>query len=128
MLCNWKTRNPAGNAKAEITINTKYGTQDVVINKNTTVTATTADFEYQSQEHIIFISSLTNAAPGQLVAIKGYLSHVSGTKKIIIHGSEVKKQEGYIADPSGYIKTIFWGNHTDNVQQGSTSSTKPESK
>lgn len=102
------------------TIDTKYGTQDVVINKNTTITATTADLDYQSQEHIISISSLTNVAPEQLVAIKGYLSHLSSTKKIIIQGSEVKKQEGYIADPSGYIKIIFWGNHTDNVQQGST--------
>ena len=102
------------------TINTKYGTQDVVINKNTTITATTADFEYQSQQQVISISSLTNVAPEQLVPIKGYLAHLSATKKIIIDESELKKQEGYIADPSGYIKIIFWGNHTDKVQQGST--------
>ena len=66
------------------------------------------------------ISSLTNVAPEQLVAIKGYLAHLSATKKIIVQGSELKKQEGYIADPSGSIKNIFWGNHTDEVQQGST--------
>ena len=62
-------------------INIKCGTQDVVINKNTTITATSADFEYQSQEHIISISSLTNVAPEQLVAIEGYLSNLRGTKK-----------------------------------------------
>ena len=84
------------------------------------ITPTTADFEYHSQENVISISSLTNVAPEQLVAIKGYLAHSSATKKIIVQGSELKKQEGYIADPSGYIKIIFWGNHTDEVQQGST--------
>lgn len=102
------------------TINNKYGTEDVVINKNTTITPITADFEYHSQEKVLSISSLTNVAPEQLVAIKGYLAHLSATKKIIVQGSELKKQEGYIADPSGSIKIIFWGNHTDEVQQGST--------
>ena len=102
------------------TINNKYGTEDVVINKNTTITPTTADFDYHSQEKVLPISSLTNVAPEQLVSIKGYLAHLSATKKIIVQGSELKKQEGYIADPSGSIKIIFWGNHTDEVQQGST--------
>ena len=102
------------------TINNKYGTEDVVINKNTTITPITTDFEYHSQEKVLSISSLTNVAPEQLVAVKGYLAHLSATKKIIVQGSELKKQEGYIADPSGSIKIIFWGNHTDEVQQGST--------
>ena len=102
------------------TINNKYGTEDVVIDKNTTITPITADFEYHSQEKVLSISSLTNVAPEQLVAIKGYLAHLSATKKIIVQRSELKKQEGYIADPSGSTKIIFWGNHTDEVQQGST--------
>lgn len=55
------------------TINNKYGTEDVVINKNTTITPTTVDFEYHSQENVISISSLTNVASEELVAIKGYL-------------------------------------------------------
>jgi len=38
------------------TINTKYGTQDVVINKNTTITPTAADFEYQSTKNTSFQS------------------------------------------------------------------------
>jgi len=80
----------------------------VVINKNTTIPVTTVDLKYQHQEHIISISSLTNVAPAEkLVAIKGYLSQLSGAKKFIIHGSQVKIQEGYIAGPSGYIKIIF---------------------
>lgn len=38
------------------TINTKYGTQDVVINKNTTITPTAANFEYQSTKNTSFQS------------------------------------------------------------------------
>lgn len=127
LLRNFQTRNPWSNGKAKIScqdknyaINNKYGTEDVVINKNTTITPTTAAFEYHSQENVISISSLTNVTSEQLVAIKGYLAHLSATKKIIVQGSELKKQEGNFADPSGYIKFIFWGNHTDKVQQGST--------
>ena len=41
-------------------------------------------------------------------------------KKVITKGCELKKQEGYISDPSGYIKIIFWGSHSDTVQQGAT--------
>ena len=55
-----------------------------------------------------------------LLLFKGYLVNLSATKKIIVQGSDLKKQEGYIADPLGSSKIIFWGNHTDEVQQAST--------
>ena len=55
-----------------------------------------------------------------MLLFKGYLVNLSATKKIIVQGSNLKKQEGYIADPLGSSKIIFWGNHTDEVQQGST--------
>ena len=32
----------------------------------------------------------------------------------------MRKQEGYIADPTGYIKIILWGNHADSIDQNST--------
>ena len=101
-------------------LSTKYGRKDVVINKNTTITATTADFKYQTQEDITSIHSLANVAPEQLVQVKGYLAYLGGTKKILVQGSELKKQEGFIADPSRYIKIILWANHTDKLNQGST--------
>ena len=101
-------------------LSTKYGREDVVINKNTTITTTTADFKYQTQEDVTSIHSLANVAPEQLVKVKGYLAYLGGTKKILVQGSELKKQEGYIADPSGYIKIILWANHTDKLNQGST--------
>ena len=97
-------------------LSTKHGRDDVVINKNTTITTTTADFKYQSQEDVTSIQSLANVAPEQLVAVNGYLAYLGGTKKILVQGSEFKKQEGYIADPSGYIKIILWANHTDKLK------------
>lgn len=102
------------------TISNKYGTENVVMNRYTTTTPTTATFEYQSLEDIISIASLSKVAPQQLVPIKGYVAHLSATKTVILQGSPVKKQEGYIADPTGYIKIVFWGNHTDAVEPHST--------
>lgn len=96
----------------------KYGREDVLVNKDTTITPTMVNFVYQDQEEVISIASLNHVASEQLITIKGYLAHLGCTKKISINGSEVKKQEGYIADPSGFIKVIFWGGHADNQQEG----------
>ena len=90
------------------------------------VSICTACLKYSLESSINFENgellkeTITDVAPEQLVAIKGYLAHISATKKIIVQGSELNKQEGYNSDPSGSINIIFWGNHTDEVQQGST--------
>lgn len=101
-------------------ISNKYGRIDVVINGNTHITSTTADFSYKAQNDVISIASLSKVAPQQLVAIKGKITHLSGTKTIVIQDFPVKKQEGCIVDPSGYIKIIFWGEHVDSVTPQST--------
>lgn len=113
-----KQKSPVKISKYKIS--DKYDRQDIIIHKHTTITPTTATFAYQDQKDVLSISSLGRVASEQLITIKGFLAHLSGTKKVTINGSEVKKQEGYITDPSGFIKVIFWGGHTDNQQQGST--------
>ena len=32
----------------------------------------------------------------------------------------MKKQEAFINDPSGYVKLVLWGNHTDSLNEGAT--------
>ena len=34
--------------------------------------------------------------------------------------NQLKKQEGYITDPSTTIKIVLWGNYADHLQQGCT--------
>jgi len=97
----------------------KHGRKDIVISKNTILTPTTSSFEYVSQDNVLSISSLTHVAADQLITIKGHLHHLNATKKVLIQGVEVKK-EGYINDPTGYIKIVFWGKHTDKQQEGQT--------
>ena len=58
-----------------------------------------------------------HVAPDQLITIKGSVAHLNATK-VIIQGVEVKKQEGFINDASGYIKIVFWGKHTDKQEEG----------
>lgn len=113
-----KQRSPVKIKK--FSINQRYGRNDVVINKFTTITPTTTTFEYQSQDDMITINSLRQVAPEQLVCIKGNIVQLSATKTVVLQSSHVRKQEGYIADPTGYIKIIFWGSHADATEQGST--------
>ena len=104
----------------KFSVSNRYGRDDAVINKYTTITPTTATFDYVSQDDMITINSLRQLAPEQLVCIKGNVVQLTSTKTVVLQTSNVKKQEGYIADPSGYIKVIFWGSLTDAVEEGST--------
>ena len=98
----------------------KYGRKDIVITKDTILTPSTSTFDYVSQDNVLSISSLTHVSADQLIAIKGHVAHLNAAKKMIIQGAEVKKQEGYINDPSGYIKIVFWGKHTDKQEEVQT--------
>lgn len=105
------------------TISRKYQREDIVINKNTLITPTTVNFEYNNQHstcNTSTIASISQVAPGQLVLLKGHLQHLSATKTIVLQSHPVKKQEGFINDPSGYIKLVLWGNHTDTLKEGCT--------
>ena len=93
----------------------KYGWRDVVIDRKTHITSTTADFPCKAQDDVTSIASLSKVAPQQLVAIKGMITHLSATKTIVIQGSPVKKQVGYIVDPSGYIRIIFTGTYQNKA-------------
>ena len=54
----------------------------------------------------------------QLVCIKVTVVELLPTKTTVLHKSSVRKQEGYLADPTGYIKVILWGIHADNIKKG----------
>lgn len=90
-------------------ISNKYGRRDVVINRNTHITSTTADFPYKAQDHVTSIASLSKVAPQQLVAIKGKITHLSATKTIVIQDSPVKKQEGLYSGSIWLHKNYFLG-------------------
>ena len=80
----------------------------------------TPSFSYINQEQVLSIASPTNIAADQLINIKRHLANLDSIKKIIINGAEVKKQEGYINDPSRYIKIVLWGLYADSLQEGQT--------
>lgn len=103
-------------------INRKYGRDDVVINKNTAIIPTTVSFAPApaEKEDAITLDGLKQLRPEQLVCIKGKVLQLSSTKTVVLQGSNVKKQEGYIADPTGYSKIVFWGSHADSTEENST--------
>ena len=90
-------------------ISTKYGREDIVIDKKTSLIPTDVTFAYKNVADKLMIASLSQVAPDQLVAIKGYVTHLASTKSIVLQGGPVRKQQCYISDPSGFIKLVLWG-------------------
>lgn len=71
-VLQWKKRHPESHSEPEITsqakkysLSTKYGRQDVVINKHTTIAPTTTGCKYEGQEDVTSVQSLANATPDQ---------------------------------------------------------------
>ena len=102
-------------------ISTKYEWEDIVINKNTLLSPTAVNFEYNNQEsNTLSIGPISEVAPGQLVLVKGHMEHLSATKTVVLQSNPVKKQEAFINDPFGYVRLVLWGNHNDTLTEGST--------
>lgn len=102
-------------------ISNKYQREDIVINKNTLISPTKVNFEFNNQEsNTLSIASISEVAPGQLVLVKGHLQQLSATKTVVLQSNPVKKQEAFVNDPSGYVKLVLWGNHADTLTEGST--------
>lgn len=67
------------------TISNKFHRDDIVINKNTSITPTTVNFQYKGQDdNLSSIEALPQVAAGQLVLVMGHLEHLSVTKTIIL--------------------------------------------
>ena len=104
----------------QLSISNKYQREDIVINKNTLITPTTVKFEYNQESNISSIASISQVAPGQLLLVKGHLQHLSANKTVVLQSHPVQMQEAFIKDPSGYIKLVLSGNHTDTLKERST--------
>ncbi len=41
-------------------------------------------------------------------------------KNVVLQGGTVRRQQCYVCDPSGFMKLILWGKHTDTVEENKT--------
>ncbi len=118
MLALSKQKSPVKIEK--FSVSKKYGREDIVINKRTIITPTVVSFDHVDLEETMEIKALKNVRPDQLVSVRGTIVELSGTKTVLLQGNNVKKQEAFLADPTGYVKVILWGSHTDNVEKDLT--------
>ena len=101
----------------------KYGKKDIVIHKNTVFTpiTETPSFPYINQEQVLSIASLTKLI---LLQISWLISKVISPTSTQQRKSSLmvlsKKHEGYVNDPSGYIKIVLRGSQADLLQEGQT--------
>lgn len=104
----------------KFSISKKFGREDVIIDKCTIISPTAVTFQHLDLDETIQIKSLKQVRADQLVCIKVTVVELLPTKTTVLHKSSVRKQEGYLADPTGYIKVILWGIHADNIKKGAT--------
>lgn len=110
---------------------TKYGKEDLIIDRATMVTPISPEdaFEYKELElsPVVTISSLDQISAEQLVSLKAKVTKVDGTKVITTNytsnhnnSNQLKKQEVLIVDTTKSIKLILWEQHVDCVETGKT--------
>jgi DNA-directed RNA polymerase subunit RPC12/RpoP len=100
---------------------TKYNSQDIVIDEHTTVDEC-KDITFEKKDlpdttKTIQIAHLKSLSVGQLVTVKG---KVISTKPVKNIKPTLTMREVYIVDTTGSIKLILWQEYVDNVQVGGT--------
>jgi hypothetical protein len=104
-----KTKSPVKITK--FNENTTYGTTNVVIERHAIVeTSSALPFERRDLSQDTTISSLSNVSSSQQVTIKGHLTDLFGSKKILSRsGQELIKQDGLVSDATGTINSFSSG-------------------
>ena len=112
---------PSENLKVQAS--SKKGTDDVIINNNTSITPSQViTFQHKeiSTSTVSSISSLQNVSPEQLVNVHAHVLQLSAANVLqTVHGS-LKKQEGVLVDETSLIKVILWESHVDELEKGQT--------
>ena len=101
----------------------KYGMESIVLDKFTKVTEVqqspsfirSIDFDADAS---INVGQLQQVATEQLVNIRGKIYRLSAEKKQTSKSGTLSKQQGYLTDPSGFIKIILWEEYVNQVEEG----------
>ena len=97
---------------SDFSVSTKKGSEDVIIDrfskidvlKDTGFTPNNIDFSGLSN-----ICDLNVIAKDEMASVKGKIVSISGTKKVAFRNESSQKREAMIADPTGNIQVVIWG-------------------
>ena len=97
---------------SDFSISTKKGSEDVIIDRLSKIdvmkgagfTLNNINFSGLSN---IFDSSVI--AKDEIVSVEGKIISISGTKKVAFRDESCGKREAMIADPTGNIQVVIWG-------------------
>ena len=105
--------------------NSKQG-KDLLINKRTKLKAINAEemgFEYNtklSSKGFVRISDIFQLAPEQIVNVKAHVLSCSDVTHSLRGNETLAKKETILVDQSGFIKTKFFGDDCDAVEEGNS--------
>ena len=93
----------------------KYGKEDVVIDKATKVTPVNESIGFEhidlTPSSVTSLASFSQVSAEQLVTVKAEVAKLSGSERISSQRSSsghLKKQEIVIVDPTASMKVILW--------------------
>ena len=105
-------------------VNMRAGQENVIFDRNSILRDSTIDrttFQPTVIPDNLTISQISHVAPEQIItSLKTKLVALKPTKRFQIAKGHFTKQEGYIADPTGTFKIIFWGDYCDQLTESTT--------
>lgn len=106
-------------------VSKKFGRNDVIIDKKTIVSEAANKLSFKPlkgldlKEHME-INTITTLANKSAVTVKGKICQLSGTKIQITRQGQLKRQVGYLVDPTASIKIVLWERFTNLVEENKT--------
>ncbi|XP_028416740.1 uncharacterized protein LOC114540939 [Dendronephthya gigantea] len=113
-----KNYKQSSNTNDDLTI-TKF-TKVSALDKSEVNFAFSEDISSASTGKPVNISAISKLASEQLIEIKGKVMKMSGIKVQSTRFGQVKKQDVIVADPTGTIKLVLWGEYINSLQQNET--------
>ena len=103
----------------------KFGRTDLVIDRRTKVSEAASKLAFKpikglEQKENVDIITINELASLQTVTVRGKVCQVTGTKVQVTYQGQLKRQNGYLVDPTGCVKIVFWDKFTNVVQEGKT--------
>ena len=105
-------------------VNMRAGQENIIFDCSSILRDSTIDrttFQPTVVPDNLTISQISQVAPEQIItSLKAKLVALKPTKRFQTAKGHFTKQEGYIADPTGTFKIIFWGDYCDQLTESTT--------
>ena len=96
------------------TISKKFGTENILIGKKTSVELIDKPDDFDptiiDSNSVLSIAQLNKISSNQIISVEATVKRMWSIEKLNLDGEIADKRELTVADPTGGIKVLSWGN------------------